>query len=282
MPVSLPPIPEAAFRDHQETRFRDSSEQALVALERDRDTLAASEAAAEEEFLQRSDAELEDIRAVQTRGDEERAFLDRSEAELADLARPLAPQPRPVPQGGLAVSPASRDLYASEGGPLQRVYQDARRAGLDDEGARVAAAIAQTEHGYEGALGDQGASAGTFQLHHAGGMGNAYAASRGLSPEQSIAALREDPHAANDWALRGYLGQAIREGQAQGLSGADLATYAQRYGQRSVSPERAGANYSALQGQDFGQAAAESVSGPDRAPAREPAPFERADVGDER
>src|SRR5262245_4332308 len=217
MPVSLPPIPEAAFRDHQETQFRDSSEQALVALERDRDTLAASEAAAEEEFLQRSDAELDEIGAVQTRGDEERAFLDRSEAELADLARPLAPRPRAQPLGepqtGLAVSPGTRDLYASEGGPLQRVYQDARRAGLDDEGARVAAAIAQTEHGYEGALGDQGASAGTFQLHHAGGMGNAYAASRGLTPAQSIAELQRDPHAANAWALGGYLGNAIREGQ---------------------------------------------------------------------
>jgi hypothetical protein len=137
---------------------------------------------------------------------------------------------------------------------LNRVYQDAVAAGLDDEGARVAAAVALTEGGMGGALGDNNQSAGTFQLNHAGGQGTNYARTLGISTTESIARLRADPHAANAWALTGYLGQAIRQGQAQGLHGAALAEYAQRVGQVSVSPERAGANFNALTGAAFGGA----------------------------
>ena len=132
---------------------------------------------------------------------------------------------------------------------LARVYQDALDAGLDEEGARVAVAIATTEHGYAGGVGDldrsELGSAGTFQLYFGGGMGDAYAAAHGMSKREARDYLKANPHAANDWALSpsGYLGRAIRDGQAKGLHGADLATYAQRYGQRSESPERSGANY---------------------------------------
>lgn len=88
-----------------------------------------------------------------------------------------------------------------------------------------------------------GNSRGTFQFYFGGGMGNAYARSRGIPEAQADAELAADPHAGNAWALGGYLGGAIREGQAKGLSGPALAEYAQRHGQRSVSPERAAANY---------------------------------------
>src|SRR4030095_7990507 len=131
------------------------------------------------------------------------------------------------------------------GSGLGRVYADARAAGLDEEGAGAAVAVAATEGGMTGSVGDQGVSAGTFQLHHAGGQGTNYARALGISPQEAIARLRQDPHAANQWALSGYLGQAIRQGQAMGLRGPDLATYAQRYGQVSVSTEREGAHYQA-------------------------------------
>jgi len=130
---------------------------------------------------------------------------------------------------------------------LRRVYQDARAAGLDDEGARVAVAIAMTEHGYEGGVGDTDrsalGSAGTFQLYFGGGQGNNFARAHGMPERQARDYLKNNPHAANEWALNGYLGQAIRRGQAKGYHGADLATYAQDVGQGSESPERSGANY---------------------------------------
>ena len=142
--------------------------------------------------------------------------------------------------------PASSDRQAA----LQRVYQDARAAGLDDEGARVAVAIAITEAGYGGAVGDLDhnplGAAGTFQFNFGGGQGNNFARANGMTDQQARDYLRQDPHAGNAWALRGYLGQAIRDGQQQGLHGAQLATYAQREGQRSVSPERSGANYQTI------------------------------------
>src|SRR5262245_17596027 len=248
MPTALPPIPEEQYTQHQEDDFRARSGQQLAALEDTRLRQEQQEEAAGQDFLARSGQQLDALRQQQSEADAGRAFLDRSGQQIAAL-RNGAPRPQTPggASGGISVSPATRDQYPSEDGPLQRVYADARAAGLDDDAARAAVAIAQTEHGYAGAVGDNGVSAGTFQLHHAGGMGNAYAASQGLTPEQSIAALRADPHAANAWALQGYLGQAIREGQRQGLHGADLATYAQREGQRSVSPERAGANYQAAQ-----------------------------------
>jgi hypothetical protein len=136
---------------------------------------------------------------------------------------------------------------------LARVYNDAIRAGLGEEGARAAIAIALTEGGLGGAVGDRDrgkGSAGTFQLFFGPrgftGMGNAYAAEMGLSEDEALERLSADPHSANAWALRGYLGQAIREGRRRGLSGAALAEYAQRHGQRSESPERAARSYQTL------------------------------------
>jgi hypothetical protein len=131
---------------------------------------------------------------------------------------------------------------------LARVYRDALAAGLPEEGARAAVAIAQTEGGMGGAQGDAaiGGSRGTFQLYFGGGQGDNFAAAQGLSKAEADRRLAADPHAANLWALGGYLGQAIRRGLQMGLSGPDLATFAQKTGQVSVSPERAGQNYAKL------------------------------------
>jgi GNAT superfamily N-acetyltransferase len=65
--------------------------------------------------------------------------------------------------------------------------------------------------------------------------------------------VEDNPNEAVKWAIGtpdkpGYLGLAIRAGIDKGLSGADLATYAQQHGQVSVSPERAGQNWTALFG----------------------------------
>lgn len=132
---------------------------------------------------------------------------------------------------------------------LRRVYEDALAAGLGEEGARAAVAVAATEGGMGGAVGDLagGGSYGTFQLYAQGQLPN-YARATGVSVEQAKARLRQDPHAANRWALAGYLGGAIRTGMAQGLRGPALATHAQRTGQVSVSPERAGQQYAAVWG----------------------------------
>lgn len=130
---------------------------------------------------------------------------------------------------------------------LSRVYQDALAAGLGEEGARAAVAIAQTEGGFNGDVGDLsgGGSFGTFQFYAQGQLPN-FAAANKMTVAQAKALLRSDPMAGNRWALSGYLGNAIKVGMQKGLRGPALATHAQRTGQVSESPERAGANYQAI------------------------------------
>lgn len=168
--------------------------------------------------------------------------------------------------------PTTAELSGAPAGPplpdagLRRIYADARMAGLDDEGARVAAAIARTEGGMGGALGDNGESAGAFQFYSGGQLAN-YAAATGQTIAAAKAQLQQDPHAGNYWALRpgGYLGDAIRRGQKEGMHGPTLATFAQDTGQVSVTPARAGQNYVAL------------YSG--AAPTADPQPTVRAGAG---
>lgn len=123
---------------------------------------------------------------------------------------------------------------------------------LGDDGARALQAILVTEGGMNNARGDAGRSAGPLQFFEGGQLAN-YAKSNGLTLDQAKQAVEADPAGAVRWAIGtpdapGYLGLALARGQALGLSGAALATYAQKFGQVSESPERAGANYSALFG----------------------------------
>lgn len=264
---ALPPITQEAWDQHEDTQFNQGARADLDALsgvqaEQQRVTQQRVDLDARDDadFQASARADLEGLRIAHARNRDEVAFQQQARADLATLrARP--PQP----------GPSAPAMPGGTGTGLGRVYQDALASGLDEEGARAAVAVARTEGGMEGAQGDQaiGGSRGTFQLYFGGGMGNEYARSRGISEQQADAELAADPHAANRWALGGYLGSAIKEGQQKGLRGADLATYAQRHGQRSVSPERAGASYVALEGQSFDQTADSSPLGPPPTPGQD-------------
>lgn len=173
-------------------------------------------------------------------------------------AAPMVPSGIPTTvdlAGGAAVqgtAPASqRDYLLSYGA------QSALRAGLGEDGARAIQAILVTEGGMTGAIGDRHlnpvGSHGPFQFYGSnvpgqGGQLNTFAAQNGMTLQQAGEYVRANPEAAIDWAINGYLGNAVRRGQQAGLSGSALATYGQRYGQVSESPERAGGNYNALFG----------------------------------
>lgn len=136
----------------------------------------------------------------------------------------------------------------------REVYQIARAVGLDDEGARVAVAIFRTESWSPGAIGDlhlnPGGSHGPYQFYWLGQLG-AFAAWLGVDLPAAGRIANDDPGLAVKWALTGYLGDKIREGQALGIHGAELATYAQKFGQVSILPERSGANFAAVAGIPF-------------------------------
>lgn len=193
----------------------------------------------------------------------------------ADLPTPPAPTPSPVRSPRPTPTPttvdltqgarAGRDVDTDEG--LRQVYRDAVAAGLDEEGAKAAMAVALTEGGMGGAVGDRDrgrGSGGTFQLFFGPqgftGMGNALARELGIDENELLERLSADPHAFNSWVLKGYLGQAIREGQARGLTGAALAEYAQRFGQKSEKPERAAQNYAAATAVPLDDAGATSAA----------------------
>src|SRR5262245_4147439 len=113
-------------------------------------------------------------------------------------------------------------------------------------------AILVTEGGMSGARGDKGQSAGPLQFYAGGQLAN-FARQKGLSLDDAMTYVERNPIEAVQWAIGtperpGYLGAALKRGYDQGLRRADLATFAQRTGQVSISPERAGANYNALFG----------------------------------
>lgn len=187
---------------------------------------------------------------------------------LSGPAPPTARTPEPITnptnylnQQGLApVTPTTVDiargsragnLNVDRNATLGQIGDIARQLGLGEEGARVAQAIAVTEGGIGGAVGDLDRGRGSFgpyQFFADRGQLPAYAASMGVDQFAAGEYARNNPLHAAQWALQNYLGNAIKKGMAQGLTGADLATFAQRFGQVSESPERAGANYNSLFG----------------------------------
>jgi|GEM_PF-6044257 hypothetical protein len=125
---------------------------------------------------------------------------------------------------------------------------DMARQMYGEEAARVLDATFDTEAGWGGAVGDTDlnpvGSHGPLQFYGGGGMLNAFAADKGIKDlAEAGRYVRTNPLEAVQWALKGYYGSALKAGMDAGLSGADLATYVQQYGQRSVAPERAGAAY---------------------------------------
>lgn len=101
------------------------------------------------------------------------------------------------------------------------------------EFARAAMAISASETGggtHLSEIGGTGAQ-GPFQFDPGGELRN-FARALGVSLEEAGMIARTQPMLAAQWALEGYLGSALRAGIAQGLSGASLAVYGSRYGQR--------------------------------------------------
>lgn len=133
------------------------------------------------------------------------------------------------------------------------------------DAARAVQATLVTEGGMLGAAGDSGHSFGPLQFYDGGQLAE-FARQHGMSQYQAGRYVQDHPEEAIAWALGtpdrpGYLGAALQRGLARGLSGADLATYIQRTGQVSESPERAGANYNALFGAGAGPVT-EPATGP--------------------
>ncbi len=137
---------------------------------------------------------------------------------------------------------------------LQIARQMALQAGLGQDGADALLAVLLTEGGLTGAVGDQGQSRGPLQFYGGGGMLNTLAREMGMGVQDAGDWVDQNPDQAIQWAIQGYLGDAIRQGMAQGLSGPDLATYAQQYGQRSIDPWKAGQNYARIGQYNLGPA----------------------------
>ena len=149
-----------------------------------------------------------------------------------------------VRQGSTSYAPSLTSTSSTSTPAREKVSQIgtyARTYGLDDEGAKVLQSIATIEAGLDGAVGDNGNSFGIYQFHMRGEL-PAFAAWAGVDIEQAKK-LANDPKIATKFAVETYLGNALKQGRAAGLKGADLATYVQTHGQRSQTPEKAGAAY---------------------------------------
>lgn len=154
-----------------------------------------------------------------------------------------------APGGPLAAMSGSYEPgNATRQQKLVRIGQVARASGLDDEGARILQAVATTEGGLEGAIGDNGQSRGPYQFYEGGQMPNfrRWLAEQGIQGDPNQ--LVHNVDLATQFAASTYLGAAIARGRAKGLRGADLATYVQETGQVSVDPWKTGQNYQQLFG----------------------------------
>src|SRR5262245_26592741 len=182
------------------------------------------------------------------------------------FAPPAAPSvPAGLPTAGLSRTTAELSGAApvlgrlSDRGRSILANAASNASWLGPEGQKAVQSVLLTEGGLDNARGDQGQSIGPLQFYGGpeGGQLNSLANYLRLSLKDTAAWVEAHPNDAVAWAIGtpdapGYLGAAIQRGQQRGLSGADLATYAQRTGQVSVSPERAGQNYDAVFGSGAG------------------------------
>ncbi len=175
----------------------------------------------------------------------------------------------PPPGGGTPANASSGAVGGSWGGNAANVNprdlvmvagaQAALSRGLGPTGAAVVQAILQTEAGWSGGVGDRSdprsavGSHGPLQFFGgqpgSPGQLNNFAREKGMNLQQAAQYVRQNPVEAINWAVRGYLGNAIKAGMDNGLTGAALATYAQNAGQGSRNPERSGTNYQNMFGQ---------------------------------
>ena len=185
-------------------------------------------------------------------------FADNPSVSAPSTTRPGAP----MSSQNLTQTTASMSGGGNaDGGNLTDRARTLLQAGADaaarfgGDAAKAVQAVLVTEGGLNNARGDSGSSAGPLQFFgEEGGRGgqlNQLANFLGTSLEGARQWAEQHAAEAIQWAIGtpekpGYLGAAIISGLQQGRSGADLATFIQRTGQVSVSPERAGQNYDAL------------------------------------
>lgn len=120
------------------------------------------------------------------------------------------------------------------------------------EAAKVVQAIVKLENGLTGLVGDVagGGSYGPFQFYAAGQL-PAFAKWLGVDVNTAKQKAR-DIGLATKFALETYLGDAIKAGMNRGLTGAELAAFAQRFGQRSQNPDKVKDIYNQLFGNGSG------------------------------
>lgn len=154
-------------------------------------------------------------------------------------AMPPAPAPAPAPPPVTPVptpAPPTNPLSPTGEALLQAIdAMGIQMHGTDFGHAATAIAIS------EGAAGDltkpgAGGARGPFQFDPGGEL-PAWAAFLGMSVAEAGDYAGTHPMQAAQWALRGYLGDAILAGQAKGLRGQALANYGSRYGQRPQGSE---------------------------------------------
>ena len=145
--------------------------------------------------------------------------------------------------GGGGATPLSYNGGGDSESKLQRAYQIALSKGFTPDQANAMLGTLRVEGGLQGAVGDSGQSHGPFQLYEGGQFANfkPWLAQQGIQGDPKE--LAKDIEIATAFALDNYYGATLKAGSAQGLSGPALATYAQRYGQVSINPEKAGGAY---------------------------------------
>lgn len=119
---------------------------------------------------------------------------------------------------------------------VQLITAQGQASGLSQDQINAAIAIAKAEGGWSGNIGDGGTSFGVFQFHQ-GGMLDSFAAWLGTNMTSAGYIAVQQPNVAIQFALQpgGYLYNALQQGAAAGNTGADLAMYAEQFGQRAAS-----------------------------------------------
>lgn len=168
-------------------------------------------------------------------------LVNKLKSIIPEWLIPHSPTPFQIGLEGIMKAAKGMDsAFGSMGGGMGMIGaigQLASSIGGTDFG-KAAAAISALEtmggkHLHE--IGGTGA-VGPFQFDPGGELQN-FARDMHVSMAEAARIAMAEPMKAAAWALHGYLGTALRAGIGQGLSGADLAAYAQRYGQRSKNPD---------------------------------------------